>query len=84
MTSDAALTVMFCTTGACPGVTALISCGTGAATDGAVHHRRRGAGGMPPRPVLAEARTLGASAPSVEPGTTRLQVTVSGTIQLQP
>jgi predicted secreted protein len=41
-------------------------------------------GGLPPRPMLAEARSLAASAPpAIEPGTTRLQVTVSGTIQLQ-
>lgn len=41
-------------------------------------------GGLPPRPMFAEARALSASAPpAIEPGTTRLQVTVSGTIQLQ-
>lgn len=42
-----------------------------------------GTGGLPPRPMFAESRALAAAAPAVEPGTTRLQVTVSGTLQLQ-
>jgi predicted secreted protein len=42
-------------------------------------------GGSPPRPMLAmAARTLQEAAPpAVEPGSTRLLITVSGTIQLQ-
>jgi cob(I)alamin adenosyltransferase len=42
-----------------------------------------GTGGPPPRPMLAEARPRRGRAAAIEPGTTRLQVTVSGTIQLQ-
>ena len=42
-----------------------------------------GTSGPPPRPMYAESRALAAAAPAVEPGSTRLQVTVSGTIQLQ-
>ena len=43
------------------------------------------AGGSPPRPMMAMARMaeMSPAAPAVEPGSTRIVVTVSGTIQLQ-
>jgi predicted secreted protein len=43
-------------------------------------------GSEPPRPVYAMARSAvaqSAAQPAIEPGTTRILVTVSGTIQLQ-
>ena len=41
-------------------------------------------GGPQPRPMMAEMRSLAAaSAPAVEPGTSRILITVSGTVQLQ-
>ena len=41
-------------------------------------------GGEPPRPMMAQARTMAAeTAPAVEPGTSRILITVSGTVQLQ-
>ena len=43
-------------------------------------------GGAPPRPMLSMARQLSAESvaqPAIEPGSTRVLVTVSGTIQLQ-
>ena len=43
-------------------------------------------GGMPPRPMLAVARAMAsetAAAPALEPGSTRILISVSGTIQLQ-
>lgn len=42
-----------------------------------------GGGGGAPRPMLAMQSRAEAAAPAIEPGTSRLQVTVSGTIQLQ-
>lgn len=42
------------------------------------------AGGAPPRPMLMQARALSEAAPpAVEPGSTRVVVSVSGSIQLQ-
>lgn len=42
-----------------------------------------GGGGGAPRPMLAMQSRAEAAAPAIAPGTSRLQVTVSGTIQLQ-
>jgi predicted secreted protein len=42
-----------------------------------------GGGGDAPRPMLAMQSRAEAAAPAIEPGTSRLQVSVSGTIQLQ-
>lgn len=42
-----------------------------------------GGGGGAPRPMLAMQSRAEGAAPAVEPGTSRLQVSVSGTIQLQ-
>jgi predicted secreted protein len=41
-------------------------------------------GGEPPRPMMAQARSMAAeTAPAVEPGMSRILITVSGTVQLQ-
>lgn len=41
-------------------------------------------GGAQPRPMMAEVRSMAAqAAPAVEPGTSRILITVSGTVQLQ-
>ena len=43
-------------------------------------------GGAPPRPMLSMARAMSAESvaqPAIEPGSTRILITVSGTIQLQ-
>ena len=43
-------------------------------------------GGAPPRPMLSMARQMSAESvaqPAIEPGSTRILVTVSGTVQLQ-
>jgi predicted secreted protein len=42
-----------------------------------------GGGGGAPRPMLAMRSRTEAAAPAIEPGSSRLQVSVSGTIQLQ-
>jgi len=43
-------------------------------------------GGVPPRPMLAMPRTVSADSmaqPAIEPGSTRILITVSGTVQMQ-
>ena len=41
-------------------------------------------GGAQPRPMMAQVRSMAAeTAPAVEPGTSRILITVSGTVQLQ-
>lgn len=41
-------------------------------------------GGAQPRPMMAQVRSMAAeAAPAVEPGTSRILITVSGTVQLQ-